>query len=80
MSADELTDWCDFARKEYYVRPSYILRKLSKIMFDLDDFIRTAKSFSIFYKHLLRPVKYDHKSEMAAVSSANDQIKVVNIS
>jgi len=60
MSSDQLTDWCDFARKKFYLRPKYIFRKFLHILLDYDDFKRTVKSFLTFYPHLFRKAKYKH--------------------
>ena len=45
MSADELVDFCNNARKKYYLRPKYILKKLGQSLVNKDEFIRNVKGF-----------------------------------
>jgi radical SAM superfamily enzyme YgiQ (UPF0313 family) len=48
LSAQEMVDFCDFARRKYYFRPIYILHRLKMGLFDIDDLKRSVKAF----KHL----------------------------
>lgn len=55
LSAQELVDFCAYARKKYYLRPWYIGHRLVKGLTDLEDLKRSIKAFgrlkqSIFKK------------------------------
>ena len=54
ISAKDLVDFCDFARKKYYLRVSYILMKLIQGITHPDDLVRTLKAFSSFWKYLIK--------------------------
>lgn len=45
ISTKELTDFCDYARKKYYLRPSYILHRLWVGLRDPEDLKRSLKAF-----------------------------------
>lgn len=53
LSSEDLVKWCDIARKEYYLRPSYILYKLGQMVTHPSEIRRTMKSFRTFSKSLL---------------------------
>ena len=50
----ELVEFCDRARKEFYLNPSYIAMKLKQSMFDYNEFKRNVKGFATLSKFLLR--------------------------
>ena len=50
----ELVEFCDRARKEFYLNPSYIAMKLKQSMFDYNEFKRNVKGFASLSKFLLR--------------------------
>jgi len=52
VTSQELVDFCDYARKKFYLRPSYILMKLGECMTNKDDAVRTMKAFGTFRKYL----------------------------
>ncbi|MBM7558081.1 B12-binding domain-containing radical SAM protein [Halanaerobacter jeridensis] len=52
LTAEELVSFCSKARKEFYLRPKYILYKLKQSLTDYQEFKRTFKSFIKFAKHL----------------------------
>lgn len=54
VSAQELVEFCDYARKKFYLRPKYILMKIGECLTNKDDFVRTVKSFKTFKKHLFK--------------------------
>lgn len=54
LSSQELVDFCNYARKKYYLRPSYMFMKFIECLTNRDDFVRTAKSFKTFAKYLFR--------------------------
>ncbi|MFH1861761.1 MAG: radical SAM protein [bacterium] len=55
MSPTELVRWCDHARREFYLRPSFIWHKFKLGWHDKDERKRTMKAFKVFMKHLYRP-------------------------
>lgn len=52
LSPDEIVEFCDYSRREYYLRPRYILMKIKNILKHPEELRRTLKSFLIFYKYL----------------------------
>ncbi|MCD4701204.1 MAG: B12-binding domain-containing radical SAM protein [Candidatus Aegiribacteria sp.] len=54
LSSAELVDFCDYARRRFYLRPLYIIRKLLRSILDGDERIRTFRAFSTFRKYLFR--------------------------
>lgn len=52
MSSDEITAWCNFARKKYYLRPKYVLYKAFRIIRRPSEFMRTYKAFKQFFRFL----------------------------
>lgn len=53
LSGEDLIHFCNYARRQFYLRPSYISRKALQCLRNPDEFIRTFKSLRIFYKYLL---------------------------
>ncbi|MCK4807476.1 MAG: radical SAM protein, partial [Candidatus Aegiribacteria sp.] len=54
LSSEELVDFCDYARRRFYLRPLYIIRKLLRSLLDGDERRRTFRAFSTFKKYLFR--------------------------
>ena len=54
VSSKELVDFCNYARKKFYLRPKYIFHKGVQCLTSKDDFVRTLKAFKLFKKHLLK--------------------------
>lgn len=54
MSSDQLVDFCNHARRKFYLRPGYILKKAWRSLFDSDERHRTLLAFKTFRKHLFR--------------------------
>ncbi|MEE9323672.1 MAG: radical SAM protein, partial [Candidatus Aenigmarchaeota archaeon] len=54
LTAKELVKLCDQARREYYLRKKYIFSKMSQIISNPNEFIRTLKSLKTFSKHLFK--------------------------
>ncbi len=54
LSNTELVEFCDRARKEFYIRPSYILRKLLDGLTDPREFKRLAKGGLTLGRHIFR--------------------------
>lgn len=54
LSSDEMVAFCDQARKKYYLRPGYILHRLSVGLRDPEDMKRSLKAFRSIKKFLLK--------------------------
>lgn len=54
LSAQEMVDFCNMARKKYYLRFSYIMHRLIVGLTNIDDLKRSLKAFGRFKKYLLR--------------------------
>ena len=53
LTASDLVDFCDYARKRYYLRPRYILRKGVQSLISLKEFKRNFMGFRQLIVHLL---------------------------
>jgi radical SAM superfamily enzyme YgiQ (UPF0313 family) len=54
VTNQELVEFCNFARKKFYLRPSYLFMKLGQCLTNKEDAIRTFKAFNTFKKYLFR--------------------------
>jgi len=54
LSNADLVAFCDRARREFYLRPGYMIWKLRQVVCHPSEFKRTAKSLKTFVKFLLR--------------------------
>jgi radical SAM superfamily enzyme YgiQ (UPF0313 family) len=54
LSSQELVDFCDRARREFYLRPKYLITQSIMAIFDKGERKRLLKGFGTFYKHLFR--------------------------
>lgn len=54
VSSKELVEFCDRARREFYLRPSYIMSKLKECMKEPSEFKRVFKGVKMLVPHLLR--------------------------
>lgn len=54
LSSEDLVDFCDRARRRFYLRPGYLLRKLWNSLRDPDEARRTLRAFSTFRRYLFR--------------------------
>jgi len=52
LTAQEISDYCHRATKEYYLRPSYILMKAKQMIFRPQEIKRTLKSVKPFFRYL----------------------------
>ncbi len=52
---DELVRFCDYARREFYVRPKYILFKLFQSLRNFKEARRNIKAFMRFWRYLITP-------------------------
>ncbi|MCD4848316.1 MAG: B12-binding domain-containing radical SAM protein [Candidatus Aegiribacteria sp.] len=54
LTSEQLVDFCDHARRKFYLRPLYIFRKMRACLLDADERKRTFRAFSTFRKYILR--------------------------
>lgn len=54
LSAQEMVDFCNMARKRYYLRVNYIWHRLKLGLSDFDDLKRSLKAFGRLKHYLLR--------------------------
>jgi anaerobic magnesium-protoporphyrin IX monomethyl ester cyclase len=52
VTSEELVEFCNYARKKFYLRPKYLLMKLCECLTSKEDAVRTFKAFNTFKKHL----------------------------
>lgn len=57
ISDKELVDFCNYARRKYYLRPKYILMKVGQSITNFDEFKRNVKGFVNFAPKLLKKGK-----------------------
>ncbi|MBI1878943.1 MAG: cobalamin B12-binding domain-containing protein [Chloroflexi bacterium] len=55
LSAEDLTAWCDTARRSFYLRPRYIMGKILQMISHPSEARRTIKAATTFIKYLCRP-------------------------
>ena len=54
LSFKELVNFCDHARRKFYLRPSYIVKKVFQGLINFAEFKRNFKGFTKLIKHLVR--------------------------
>jgi radical SAM superfamily enzyme YgiQ (UPF0313 family) len=54
LTAREISDFCDHARRRFYLRPGYVARTALRAFSDRDELRRTLKAFGHFWRPLLR--------------------------
>lgn len=54
LSTQEMVDFCNYARKKYYLRASYILHRLCVGLTNFDDLKRSIKAFGKLKKYLFK--------------------------
>lgn len=54
LSCQELVRFCYQARREYYLRPKYLVKKLLKVIADPGERARTVKALGSFYRYLFK--------------------------
>jgi hypothetical protein len=53
VSSDEMVEFCDMARRKYYLRPRYILHRLKVGLTNLSDLRRSIKAFKKLKPYLM---------------------------
>ncbi len=66
LSAQEIVDFCNYARREYYLRPAYFVMKVKNIVKHPSELRRTLKAFLTFYKHLFSNESKINRSKFKA--------------
>lgn len=77
LSPQEIVDFCNYARREYYLRPAYLWVKLRSIIKHPAELRRTIKAFFTFYKYLFGGNNKENKNKF---ESKLIKIKQANIS
>jgi len=54
LSSQDLVDFCDRARREFYLRPKYLIQQVVMAIFNKAERKRLFRGFRTFYKHLFR--------------------------
>jgi radical SAM superfamily enzyme YgiQ (UPF0313 family) len=54
LTHEDLVRFCDKARREFYLRPSYLWHKLGQSLRSRDEFRRNLKGFSTLVRYLIR--------------------------
>lgn len=54
LPSRELVEWCDMARKKFYLRPRYIWSKVEQVVMHPQEFGRLARASKTFIKYLFR--------------------------
>jgi len=54
LSSQDLVDFCDRARREFYLRPKYLIKQIKLALFDKEERRRLIRGFGTFHKHLFR--------------------------
>jgi radical SAM superfamily enzyme YgiQ (UPF0313 family) len=54
LSAADLTEWCDRARRSFYLRPRYIASKIIETLFQPDERYRLLRAARIFVRYLFK--------------------------
>jgi len=54
LSSQDLVDFCDMARRKFYLRPKYLIQQSVIAIFNRAERKRIFRGFKTFYKHLFR--------------------------
>jgi len=54
LSAKDLVDFCDHARRSYYLSPKYLAYKFKQVLFNPKELAKTLKSAKTFAKYIFR--------------------------
>ena len=54
LSGDEVRRFCDYARRQFYLRRDYLLKKLAQSLTDVHEAQRNVKALRRFAKFLVR--------------------------
>jgi anaerobic magnesium-protoporphyrin IX monomethyl ester cyclase len=62
LTSQECLDFCDYARRKFYLRPAYILKKVVQGIKEPDEFKKNLKGFLKIYKYLFKKVSKELKN------------------
>jgi len=54
MTPDDLVEFCNLARRKFYLRPGYVMKKAWRSLFDSGERHRTLLAFKTFRKYIFR--------------------------
>ena len=54
LTSNDLVNFCNYARKEYYLRPDYLIKKLCQAIARPEEGLKTLKSAKTFFKYLFK--------------------------
>lgn len=54
LSANELVDFCDYARRRFYLRPNYVAYKALDVLRNPQEIARTMKAATTLFAHLFK--------------------------
>lgn len=54
LSNKQIVEWCDKARRDFYLRPSYMAKKLAQVINQPAERKRIAKAGGTFFKYMVR--------------------------
>mgnify|MGYP005833745425 CR=1 FL=1 len=54
LSNQDLVDFCDYARRSFYLRPSYVLAKMGQVLAHPKEARRVLKASRTFFRYLFR--------------------------
>jgi hypothetical protein len=55
LTAEYLAEWCDAARRSFYLRPRYVAAKIAQIVRRPAEAGRILRAARVFARHLIRP-------------------------
>jgi len=70
LTAQEIVDFCNYARREYYLRPAYFVMKIKNILTHPSELRRTVKAFLTFYKYLFNKDNKKNKEKFESKLTA----------
>ncbi len=77
LSPQEIVDFCNYARREYYWRPAYLLMKIRTTVIHPTEWRRTIKAFFNFSKYLFNK---DNKKYQKKFNEKIEILKKMNYS
>jgi len=82
LSPQEIVDFCNYARRDYYLRPAYFVMKLRNVATHPSEWRRTVKAFLTFYKHLFskesKKNKEKFKTRLQGIDSSEERGVVID--
>jgi len=70
MTQEEIVSWCDYARKQYYLRPRYLFYKLFQTVFVPSELVRNIKA-GLRFVNYLRSGTYGNKNFKSMFNNSN---------